>query len=559
MKKIFYLLLATLALVASLSAFSKSQSAKSKEDLARSLNTFNAIAKELYSGYVDTINGAEKVRDAIDYMLDNIDPYTEYYPSDDQDELTTLAQGQYAGIGSIIMRRGDSVLIQQPQWGSPARRAGLLPGDVIVSIDGDTVGQGVAIDKVSRKLRGQAGTTVSVTLRRPLAGDSVYTVDIVRENIKVHSVPYFGMLPDSTGYIRLTTFSAESATAFTDALRDLLRNPGLRGLIIDLRGNGGGYLESAVQIAGLFVPKGTEIVRTRGRDDSQLKVFKTTRNPLAPKLPLAILTDGSTASASEILAGSMQDLDRAVIIGQRSFGKGLVQNTVNLPYGDILKITRGRYYIPSGRLIQAIDYSRRNPDGTVARTPDSLTNVFHTAAGREVRDGGGITPDIKIDELKSNRLLYNIVADNWAFDYANRFQARHPEVAPDFTIDSLIFNDFKASIDPARFHYDRQCETGLKYLREAAQAEGYMTDSVAAQFDILASMLHHDLDHDLNLNRREIISILEAEISPRYFDDGEMVRRSLAGDDGVEEARKVLSDKKRYESILKPAKEKSGK
>lgn len=550
MKRIIPLSLIAAALVCAVSGFSKSQSAKSKDELARSLNTFNSIVKELYTGYVDTLDGAGMVREVIDNMLSDIDPYTEYYPSDDQDELTTLAQGQYAGIGSFILRRGDSVLIQQPQWGSPSRAAGLLPGDVIVAIDGDTVGRGVSIDKVSRRLRGQAGTKVSVTLRRPLSGDTVYTVDIVRGNIKVNPVPYYGLLPDGTGYISLTTFSSESAPAVKEALREMMKDGALKGLIIDLRGNGGGYLESAVQIAGYFVPKGTEIVRTRGREASQEKIFKTTQSPIAEKLPLVILTDGSTASASEILSGSMQDLDRAVIVGSRSFGKGLVQHTVNLPYGDILKLTRGRYYIPSGRLIQAIDYSHRNPDGTVARKPDSLTTVFHTAAGREVRDGGGITPDVKTPEMRTNRLLYNIVADNWAFDFANRYQHAHPTVAPDFAVDSTVFNEFKAFIDPERFHYDRQCEAGLKYLREAAEAEGYMNDSVAAQFDRLGALLRHDLDHDLNLNRTAICEILEQEMGPRYFDDGEMVRRSLGGDTTVTRAREILLNPTEYKKIL---------
>lgn len=550
MKRLLPLLLVAAALLGVATAFSRSQSAKSKDELARSLNTFNSIVKELYTGYVDTIDGARMVREAIDGMLSEIDPYTEYYPSDDQDELTTLAQGQYAGIGSFIVRRGDSVYVSQPQWGSPARQAGLLPGDAFVSIDGDSVGRGLSIDQVSRRLRGQAGTKVLVTVRRPLAGDSLITLEITRGNIKVNPVPYHGIGPDGIGYIRLTTFSSESASAVKDALREMLKDPALKGLVIDLRGNGGGYLESAVQIAGYFVDKGTEIVRTRGREASEEKIFKTTQNPLAPKLPLAILTDGSTASASEILSGSLQDLDRAVIVGSRSFGKGLVQNTVNLPYGDVLKLTRGRYYIPSGRLIQAIDYSHRNPDGSVARKPDSLTNVFHTRAGREVRDGGGITPDVAVEEPRSNRLLYNIVADYWDFDFANRYQRRHPSVAPDFRVDSAVFEEFKAFIDPEKFHYDRQCESGLKYLREAAEIEGYMNDSVAAQFDRLGAMLRHDLGHDLDFNRGAIVEILESELGPRYFDDGEMIRRGLPADSTLARARRILLDPAEYDKTL---------
>ncbi|MDE6276663.1 MAG: S41 family peptidase [Muribaculaceae bacterium] len=551
MKKLLPLSLLVVALVcAGASGFSKSQSSKSKDDLARSLNTFNSIMKELYTGYVDTIDGAGMVREAIDNMLAEIDPYTEYYPSDDQDELTTLAQGQYAGIGAYILRRGDSVVVHQPRHGSPSAKAGLLPGDVFVAINGDSVGRGVSVDKVSSRLRGQAGTKVSVTMRRPLAGDSIYTVEITRGNIKVAPVPYYGLLPDGIGYINLTTFSSESAPAVKEALRELMKDSELKGLIIDLRGNGGGYLESAVQIAGNFVPKGTEIVRTRGREATQEKIFKTTQTPVAPKLPLAILTDGSTASASEILAGSMQDLDRAVIVGARSFGKGLVQNTVNLPYGDILKLTRGRYYIPSGRLIQAIDYSHRNPDGSVARTPDSLTSVFHTRAGREVRDGGGITPDVKMPETRTNRLLYSIVSENRAFDFANERHAANPAAGEGFEVDSTVYEAFKEWLGKSSFRYERQSEAGLKYLREAVELEGYMTDSVAAEFDRLAALLSHDLGREMDANREAIIDILEAEMEPRYFDDGEIIRRSLPKDKTVQRARELLLNSDEYKKIL---------
>ena len=310
--------------------------------------------------------------------------------------------------------------------------------------------------------------------------------------------------------------------------------------------------ESAVQIVGNFVDKGTEVVRTRGRDASDTKIHKTTQKPQSTKVPLAVLIDEGTASASEIVAGALQDLDRAVVVGERSFGKGLVQNTRPLPYGDLLKITVARYYIPSGRLIQAIDYSHRNPDGSVARTPDSLTNVFHTRAGREVRDGGGITPDIVREAPDGNRLLYNIVNDLWSFDFATRYVAAHPDApeAASFTVDSAMFADFKASIDPARFSYDRQCESGLEYLRKAAEIEGYMTDSVSAQFDRLADMLKHDLNHDLDINRDRIVEILDTEIGQRYFSDAEMVRRGLAGDSVLAEAAAVLCDPVRYKEIL---------
>lgn len=547
-------LLACMALCGMTLSGSAKSSRSGQAELGRSLNTYNSVLKELYTGYVDTLDGAALVDASLDELLQKIDPYTELFRPGDMDELTTLSSGQYAGIGAIILQRGDSVVVELPRLGTPSYKSGMRPGDRILVIDGDTVGTpALKPADVSKRLRGAPGTTVRVLLRRPgfLPGakDSTMEVLIERDNIRTATVPYYGVMPDGIAYIKLTTFNNESATLVKDALREMMKQP-LKGLIIDLRGNGGGYLESAVQIMGCFVPKGTEIVRTRGRDSKEERVFKTTTTPLSTTLPIAVLTDGGTASSSEILAGSMQDLDRGVIVGERSYGKGLVQNTVNLPYGNILKLTRGRYYIPSGRLIQAIDYSHRNPDGTVARTPDSLTQVFHTRAGREVRDGGGITPDVIINMPETNRLLYTIYADRWAFDFANRFQAAHPTLPEDFMVDSLVFNDFKAFIDPERFHYDRQIEAGLDYLRQAARIEGYMTDSVQSQLDALAALLHHDLDHDLNFNRENIITILSDEIGPRYFNESTIVRRSLDTDSVVLKAREVLLDPARTASIL---------
>lgn len=530
------------------------QSRSNKTDVSRSLTIFNSIVKELQTNYVDSINATKLIKSAIDAMLQGIDPYTEYYPSEDQEELTSIASGQYGGIGAYILKRDNEVIIHQPVWDAPARNAGLRHGDVILKVDSTVIGPSTPSDAVSKLLRGQPGSKVTVSVRRPYTADSLLTFDIVRRNIQVNPLPYYGIDSTGIGYIGLTTFNEKSAGAVRDALTDMKRNPALQGLIIDLRGNGGGLLESAVQIAGLFVPKGTEIVRTRGFDTDKEKIYKTTQAPVDLKLPLVILTDESTASASEILAGSLQDLDRAVIVGARSFGKGLVQTTRPLPFDGLLKVTIARYYIPSGRLIQAIDYSHRNPDGSVARIPDSLTRVWHTAAGREVRDGGGITPDVAVADTTMNRLLYNVIADMWAYDYANRYAAHNP-VAPDamtWLPGDSIFNDFKAFIDPTKFKYDRMCEQGIDYLREAARVEGYMNDSVTAQIDILARMMRHDLDHDLNFNRDELLKILDAEIGERYFSDSDLVRRSLRYDTEADTARAVLLDRQRYNSILKP-------
>lgn len=554
MKRFSIILLCLASLVA---AGAKTGTASTKDRFARKLHTFNTIVKELHTSYVDTLNAEDIMDKTIGALLYQIDPYTEYYPADNQDEILSISQGKYAGIGSYIQKRGDNVIVSEPQWDSPALKAGLKAGDIILAIDGDSIKADTQVGDVSKRLRGQAGTEVRVSVKRPyVQQDSMLTFNITRSDIKVDPLPYYGIEDDGVGYIRLTTFNESSSRQVRDALLDMMADPRLKAVVLDLRGNGGGLLESAVQIASYFVPKGTEIVRTRGRNSENERVYKTVGKPLDTKIPLGILIDGGTASASEIVAGSLQDLDRAVILGERSFGKGLVQTTRPLPYDDLMKLTTGRYYIPSGRLIQALDYSHRNPDGTPARTPDSLTHEFTTKAGRIVRDGGGITPDVKVEMPDGNRLLYNIVADNWAFDFANKYVAQNPQPLPSeqFVVGDDIFDAFKESIDPAKFKYDKQCETALKYLRDAAKNEGYMTDSVAAQFDILGAMLRHDLSHDLDINRKAIIEILDSEIASRYYSNSDRVKRTLRDDSTLMKAKEILLDKEAYSKILKPAK-----
>ncbi len=553
MKKILYAV-AAVALLSIASASGRTSS--NKTEVAQNLSIFNAIVKELQINYVDSINPEKSVRDAIDAMLGNIDPYTEYFSAAEQEDFTSIASGEFGGIGCRIMQRGDKVVLSEPQWDSPARRDGVRHGDVIVAIDGDTVPSGFTSSQASSKLRGQAGTKVRVTVKRPYVTDSIVDLEITRGTIRNNPVPYYGMIGDGIGYIQLTTFNEHSARLVKDALLSLKKNPDFRYLVLDLRDNGGGLLESAVQIASLFVPKGTEIVRTRYRDKDNEKIYKTTQQPVDPTVPLAVLVNGGTASASEILSGSLQDLDRAVIIGNRSFGKGLVQQSRPLPYDGTLKITVARYYIPSGRLIQAIDYSHRNPDGTVARIPDSLTNVFHTAAGREVRDGGGITPDVKVTYPETNRLIYNVVADLWAYDYANRFAARQGSDMPsaaDFEVTDSIFDDFKAFIDPSKFEYDRLCESGLKMMREAAVNEGYMNDSVAVEFDRLEALLKHDLNKDLDFNSKTLREILDTEISSRYYSEGDQAMRALRHDPEITEVRRIFTTPGLYKELLTPA------
>lgn len=528
--------------------------ASSKNDKAaitRNLDIFNSVYKELQVFYVDSIDAEKSINTAINAMLNDIDPYTEYIPAKDQDEFKRMTTGEYGGIGSYIMERNGNVYISEPYEGSPAQKSGLKAGDMIVKIDNDST-LGWKSSKVSERLKGQAGTPLTVVVKRPYVEDSIVTINIMREKIQVPAVPYHAVVKENIGYIYLTSFTDNSAKEVRNALVELKKNPQVKSIVLDLRGNGGGLLESAVKIVGLFVPKNTEVLRTKGKGHLNEKVYKTTSAPIDTEIPLAVLIDGGSASSSEIVAGALQDLDRAVIIGSRSFGKGLVQSTRQLPYDGLLKVTIAKYYIPSGRLIQAIDYSHRNPDGTVARIPDSLTSVFKTAHGREVRDGGGITPDIKITYPNANRLTYNIVRDNWAFDYATRFAATTPSIASahDFIITDSIFNDFKKFIDPEKFQYDKVCEIMLADLKETAKVEGYTNDSINAQFEILEKMLKHNLDRDLDNNREEISEIIANEIIKRYYYQKGQIIENLKNDAALDSAGVVLNDINTYRKIL---------
>lgn len=518
--------------------------------LARNLTTFNAIVKELQDNYVDSIAPDRAFGAAIDALLGTIDPYTEYYPVEEQDALQKMTTGEYGGIGSYLMDRDSSTYISAPMEGSPAARAGIKAGDRILRVDSIDVSHKLSAD-VTKVLRGRPETPVTIQLLRPYAKDSIVTVTLQRELLRQPSVPYYTVF-DNTGYILLTSFINKSPAEVKAALEEFKADPRVKNIVLDLRGNGGGLVESAVDILSYFVPKGTEVVRTRGRDEASERVYKTTRSPIFPDIPLAILIDGATASASEILAGAVQDLDRGVLVGSRSFGKGLVQSTRPLPFSGVLKVTVAKYYTPSGRLIQALDYAHRNEDGSVSRIPDSLTHEYKTLHGRIIRDGGGLAPDSVIDWGKVNRLVYNVVRDNWSFDYATRFEAQHPQVAApeDFVITDDIYADFKKSIDPKKFKYDRVMEEAMKQLRDIATEEGYMGDETTAAFDSLQKLLIHDLDRDLDTHRPEIEEYLGSEIMSRYYYDRGKTAYMLRNDKALKAARDILNSD-RYNKILR--------
>lgn len=526
--------------------------------IAKNLDLFNAIFKELDMFYVDTIKPEEMIQNGVEGMLALTDPYTEYYPEEEVSSLKEMTTGKYGGIGAAIRyyEAKDRIAVVEPTEGMPAAEAGVKAGDIILSVGGKEMVRGNMkpqefSSKVSEALRGEPGTSFILKVLRPLKNDStVLEFQITRKNIRTNPIPYYGMVRDSIGYLSLSSFTENSAKDFKKAFIEL-KQKGAKSLIIDLRDNGGGSLAEAVDIVNLFVPKGKEIVITKGKLKQGQGSFKTQSEPVDTQIPIAVLVNGATASASEIVSGSMQDLDRAVIIGTRTFGKGLVQTIRPLPYNGTLKVTTSKYYIPSGRCIQAIDYAKKNADGSVARIPDSLTHVFHTAAGREVRDGGGIRPDIEVKGDRIPNIVFYLMNDDLIFDYATQYCWDHPALASvdAFKLTDQDYENFKKLVKSRKFTYDRQSEKVLKNLKEVAEFEGYM-DEAAEEFKALEKKLNHNLDRDLDVFAKPIKEYISQEIVTRYFYQRGAVMERLKDDDDLNKAIEVLTDAKQYDQIL---------
>lgn len=526
--------------------------------ISKNLDIFNSIFKELDMFYVDTVNAEKMIQTGVEGMLSLTDPYTEYYPEEEVSSLKEMTTGKYGGIGAAIRyyEAKDRIAVVEPTEGMPAAEAGVKAGDIILSVGGKEMVRGDMkpqefSSKVSEALRGEPGTSFVLKVLRPLKNDStVMEFKITRKNIRTNPVPYYGMVKDSIGYLALSSFTENSAKDFKKAFIEL-KQKGAKSLIIDLRDNGGGSLSEAVDIVNLYVPKGQEIVMTKGKVRQAQGSYKTQNEPVDTQIPLAVLVNGATASASEIVSGSLQDLDRAVVIGSRTFGKGLVQTIRPLPYNGTLKVTTSKYYIPSGRCIQAIDYAKKNADGSVARTPDSLTTVFHTAAGREVRDGGGIRPDIEVKGDKIPNIVFYLMNDDLIFDYATQYCWNHPTLASvdDFKLTDADYEAFKKLVKSRNFTYDRQSEKMLKSLKEIAEFEGYMTEA-AEEFKALEKKLNHNLDRDLDYFSKPIKEYISQEIVTRYFYQRGAAMERLKDDTDLEEAIKVLQNPVRYREIL---------
>lgn len=521
--------------------------------IAKNLDTFNSIVKELDMFYVDTLDPNKTVREGIDYMLSSLDPYTEYYPEDDQAELQQMLNASFGGIGSLITynQKLKRSMIAEPFEGTPAAKVGLKAGDILMEIDGKDLA-GKNNQEVSQMLRGAVGTSFKLKVERPdeKGGTRPLEFDIVRQTIQTPMIPYDTIFNKNVGYINLSTFSGTPSKDFKKTFLKL-KKEGITSLVIDLRGNGGGRLEEAVEIANFFLPRGKVIVTTKGKTKQASNTYKTLREPLDLDIPITVLVNGATASASEILSGAFQDFDRAVIVGSRTFGKGLVQTTRPLPYGGVMKLTTSKYYIPSGRCVQAIDYKHRNEDGSVGTIPDSLTTVFHTAAGREVRDGGGVMLDIEVKQEKLPNILFYLVRDNLIFDYATQYCLKHPSIPSpqEFKVTDADYNDFKAMVKKADFKYDQQSEKIMKTLKEAAKFEGYL-DEASEEIKALEKKLTHNLDRDLDYFSKDIRSMIADEIIKRYYYTRGGIIQQLKDDDGLQAALKILADPVKYKETL---------
>lgn len=520
-------------------------------EVSKNLDIFNSLLKEVEMFYVDSVDVDKTVQRGIEAMLAGLDPYTEYYPEQKTEELSLMTTGEYGGIGSLIRQRNNEggVMIAEPTEGMPADLAGLKPGDLILAIDTIDVSKATN-SRVSELLKGVPNTKMVLTIQRP-GEKKPRKFEITRKQITTPQVTYYGVKNDSIGYIYLKAFTIKSAQEVKEAFLDLKKNHNIKSLVLDLRGNGGGVLEGAVQIVGMFVPKGSEVLSTKGKIKQWDRTYRTSTEPLDTVMPLAILINGGTASAAEIVSGSLQDMDRAVLVGQRSFGKGLVQAPRDLPYNGKVKITMSKYYIPSGRCIQQIDYSHRKEDGSVAAIPDSLTSVFYTSKKRPVRDGGGVRPEFEVKEPKVPTMMYYLAADTVLFDFVTDWAQKHKTIAPieEFTVSDEDFEALKQYAKSKNFTYDRQSEKVLRNLKEVAEFEGDLEEDSTA-FKELEAKLTPNLEKDFDRFKDEVKRVMAAEIVKRYYYQRGELQESLKDDLVLEKALEVLGDPDLYRRTL---------
>lgn len=528
--------------------------------VAKNMDVFTSIYKNLDMMYVDTLDADEVIGNGINAMLRSLDPYTEYYPESEVKELKNMLTGKYAGIGSVVRynyQLGYTV-INEPYEGMPAQEAGLKKGDIILSINDSTM-KGKEVSYVSDRLRGEPGTSFILKVKRPSTG-KVMKVKLTRRTIQMPFLPYYGLLDGGIGYINFNSFTDQCAKDVRRAFIDL-KKQGAKKLVFDLRNNGGGSVSEAVSIVNMFLPKDKVVLTMKGKLQRANNEYKTMVEPIDTLMPIVVLVSGNTASAAEILSGSLQDYDRAIILGTRTYGKGLVQATMDLPYNGQMKLTTSKYYIPSGRCVQALNYKHAK-GGYVEHVPDSLTKVFYTAGGREVRDGGGVKPDVEVKPDSLPNIAYYLAgardSNELMLNYEVDYIAKHPTIAPakDFALTDADYEEFKARVLKADFKYDRETEKYLKDLMKLARFEGYYDDA-KPEFDALAKKLSHNVAKDLDYNKQYIKRLLENDIVAAYYYQGGAIRNSLRYDKQVKEAVRLLNTPEEYKKLLRPS-EKEG-
>ena len=528
--------------------------------VAKNMDVFTSIYKNLDMMYVDTLDADEVIGNGINAMLRSLDPYTEYYPESEVKELKNMLTGKYAGIGSVVRynyQLGYTV-ISEPYEGMPAQEAGLKKGDIILCINDSTM-KGKEVSYVSDRLRGEPGTSFILKVKRPSTG-KVMKVKLTRRTIQMPFLPYYGLLDGGIGYINFNSFTDQCAKDVRRAFIDL-KKQGAKKLVFDLRNNGGGSVSEAVSIVNMFLPKDKVVLTMKGKLQRANNEYKTTVEPIDTLMPIVVLVSGNTASAAEILSGSLQDYDRAIILGTRTYGKGLVQATMDLPYNGQMKLTTSKYYIPSGRCVQALNYKHAK-GGYVEHVPDSLTKVFYTAGGREVRDGGGVKPDVEVKPDSLPNIAYYLAgardSNEPMLNYEVDYIAKHPTIAPakDFALTDADYEEFKARVLKADFKYDRETEKYLKDLMKLARFEGYYDDA-KPEFDALAKKLSHNVAKDLDYNKQYIKRLLENDIVAAYYYQGGAIRNSLRYDKQVKEAVRLLNTPEEYKKLLRPS-EKEG-
>jgi carboxyl-terminal processing protease len=535
------------ALILFLSISTRNHAQSNGFEVIKNLELLDLIYQHLDMYYVDEPQSGKLSKTGIDAMLKVLDPYTVYYPESDIEEYKMMTTGQYGGIGALIRKLDDYTYIAEPYEGNPAQNSGLCAGDKIISIDGKSM-KGVASDDVSNALKGPKGTTIVVEVERE--GEGTKKISITRDEIKLPDVPYSGMIGNEIGYIKLNSFTQTASTDVKSAFEDL-QTKGMKGLVLDLRGNGGGLLIEAVKIVNLFVKKDQIVVTTKGRVADENYIYKTQDQPLDLNIPITILIDEGSASASEIVAGSIQDLDRGVIVGNTSFGKGLVQRTYDLKYGSKIKLTIAKYYTPSGRCVQRLEYYDKETEEKPQEVPDSLLKIFKTLNGRDVIDGRGIVPDIEVELPEMSRLTATIYANDLIFKYATKYKSQHQQIktADAFELNDSEYEDFKQFVLSQEFTYSTASEEMLKKMKVAAEEEGFLTDA-QSEYEALMAKVVPSKERDLEKFKSEIKMLLENEIISRYYYQKGRAVNSFRNDEVLKKAMEILNDSKQYNTIL---------